>query len=244
MEETSYEVGRATMHDKALSVCELFAEGTPLDKCCSLEDVTISQFFATKRDNPDVQKAFLEAKEVNAELRLCRMDGLKAELLAGAIDKDVFKAAIQMDQWVITKLRPDLFGTRTTVSVSGTIEHSAAKALERMTDEQILRLAALPVEEAEYEEVQGAQVLAETQECPILADDSAQALHNEGVDKGVKSDYSENEVQGNENSGVHYLQPEIHNVSTGGESAGSGTASSASLCPTPRALDLSLFGGE
>lgn len=140
-----FERKQEEIRQKATRVCEIYAEGTPIDQACRLENLPVSAFFRAKRDNPDIAKHFTEAKEVLAELRVAKMDDLKEQMLAGSVDPQTFSAAIKSDQWVISRLRPDLFGTKTTVDVSGTIEHSPAKLLARMTDEQLLELARAPV---------------------------------------------------------------------------------------------------
>lgn len=137
----NFERKQEEIRQKATRVCEIYAEGTPIDKACALEGLPISAFFRAKRDCPDISKAFYEAKEILAELRVAAMDELKGQMLAGEIDPQVFSAAVKSDQWVISRLRPDLFGTKTTVDVSGTIEHSPAKVLAGMSDEQLLELA-------------------------------------------------------------------------------------------------------
>jgi hypothetical protein len=139
--QLEYEMNQEKLHARALRVCEHIAENNDIKNACISEDISVSAFFRTKRDNPDVQAAFIEAKEVAAELRLAKIDEMKEQMLLGELDKDLFTAAFKAEQWVITKLRPDLFCTRTSVSVSGIIEHSPAKALSQMTDEQILQIA-------------------------------------------------------------------------------------------------------
>lgn len=170
LKEAQWEAKQSQEHDTALEVCELYADMTPLDKACSIKGLSPASFFRIKRNNPDVQKAFYEAKEVQAELRLSEIDNLESAVLTGELDKDIFSTVVKSKQWSISKLRPDLFGTRTTIDVSGTIEHSPAKALAKMSEEQLLQLAQLtplpapdastpavltPVEpeEAEFEEI-------------------------------------------------------------------------------------------
>lgn len=170
LRQAEWEAKQANEHDMALEVCELYADMTPLDKACSIKGLSPSSFFRIKRNNPDIQKAFYEAKEVQAELRLSEIDSLESAVLTGELDKDIFSTVVKSKQWSISKLRPDLFGTRTTIDVSGTIEHSPAKALAKMSEEQLLKLAQLtplpapeastpavltPVEpeEAEFEEI-------------------------------------------------------------------------------------------
>lgn len=141
--QLEFEITQEKLHNAALRVCELIADGSDLKSSCELEGISISKFFQVKRDNPDVAKSFVEAKEISAEVRLAKLDDYKEQLLSGEIDKDIYSAVIKSEQWIITKLRPDLFGTRTSVQVSGLIEHSPAKALSNMTDEQILAIANL-----------------------------------------------------------------------------------------------------
>lgn len=168
LKEAQWEAKKASEHEVALEVCELYADMTPLDKACAVKSISPAVFFRIKREHPDVQKAFYEAKEVQAELRLSEIDNLETAVLSGELDKDVFSTVIKSKQWSITKLRPDMFGTRTTVDVSGTIEHSPAKALAKLSEEQILRLAnmtpaqaippAVPTQpetvDADYEEIE------------------------------------------------------------------------------------------
>jgi hypothetical protein len=143
LRQAEWEAKQANEHDMALEVCELYADMTPLDKACSIKGLSPASFFRIKRNNPDVQKAFYEAKEVQAELRLSEIDNLESAVLTGELDKDIFSTVVKSKQWSISKLRPDLFGTRTTIDVSGTIEHSPAKALAKMSEEQLLQLAQL-----------------------------------------------------------------------------------------------------
>ncbi len=232
---------------KALRICALYADEVPIRKACQLEELSVSKFFEVKRQSPDVQKAFIDAKEVLAELRVGHIDEMRDQMLSGELDKDIFSAAVKSDQWVITKLRPDMFGTRTTVDVSGNITHTPAMALAKMSDEQILQLASLPA-------------LPSTDS--ISADEPVEAVYeeigendNKGVDTEGLSIYNDNTA---------YLDSNEPNMTEGGVSKGSfstplsttpseqsettanarGRETMTDISPKANIVSLSAFGGK
>lgn len=134
------EVDSEATHQRALEICDLYADGVPLEQAIKVCGLTKRSFFGAKRTHPDVCKGFIDAKEVTAEFRLEDLDQLTALFKNGGIDKDTYKAVVDTEKWIITKLRPDLFGVRSTVSVSGLINHAPAQVLQSLSDEQILKL--------------------------------------------------------------------------------------------------------
>lgn len=233
IKQQEWEADQEALRKKALSICSLYADLVPLDKACKLEGISPAAFFSVKRNNPDIQRAFIEAKEVQAELRLSQIDDMENQVLAGELDKDLFSVVIKSKQWSITKLRPDLFGNKTTIDVSGTIEHSPAKALAKLTDEQILQIAQIP------QTVQDPQTV-----CTEDTEDTS------GKDQpAVLVDAVFEEVTETTDKNIDTQNNLDYNIKEGGSRAPSqtestlGVGSKCSKSSLPEALDLKSFGG-
>lgn len=230
IKQQEWEADQEALRKKALSICSLYADLVPLDKACKLEGISPAAFFSVKRNNPDIQRAFIEAKEVQAELRLSQIDDMENQVLTGELDKDLFSVVIKSKQWSITKLRPDLFGNKTTIDVSGTIEHSPAKALAKLSDEQILQIAQIP-QTAQDPQTLYAGDTSEKDQPAVLVD----AVFEEVTETTDKNIDTQNNLD--------------YNIEEGGSCAPSqtestlGVGSASSKSSLPEALDLKSFGG-
>lgn len=206
------------LHSKALAVCELLTEGKVLRTSLSLSGLTAREFYQARRDHQDVQKAYAEAQEILAELKLSDMDDMAAQLLTEeGMTVGTYTAITKNEKWAIEKLNPDRFGTRP--NTTPTYVQNNVQVLQTLTDQQILDIVN-----------GGAKKIDAVQTQPALT------AENKSVDNTIEVSYKEvsGDVELDLSSSVCLHDDHHAAIPT--------KSSPAPDKPSPGAYDLSAFG--
>ena len=142
--------------EKSLAVCDLVAQGTSLKTALSLQRLESADFYRMKLEVPEIQKAYTQAQQMLAEIKLGDLSDLGRDLIdTEGLNTNTFNAVTKNERWIIEKLSPERFGTRPNAAPTSMVQNNV-QILQGMTDEQIIALAsgapmtqplALPVEQ-------------------------------------------------------------------------------------------------
>lgn len=128
-------------HSRALAVCELVTETKSLDTALSLQKLSPSAFYRARREHSDVAKAWAEAQEILAELKLSAMNEMGSRLIdEEGLTAGTYTAVTKNDRWIIEKLNPERYGARPTATQTSLVQNNV-QILHTLTDEQILAIA-------------------------------------------------------------------------------------------------------
>lgn len=153
-------------HTKALAVCELVTETKSLRTALTLQKLSASAFYRVRREHSDVAKAWADAQNILAELKLSAMDELGSRLIdEEGLTAGTYTAVTKNDRWIIEKLNPAVYGARPTATQTSLVQNNV-QILHTLTDEQILAIAngtkALPQSLAETQQPDDKKVLDNT----------------------------------------------------------------------------------
>lgn len=128
-------------HTKALAVCELVTETKSLRTALTLQKLSASAFYRVRREHSDVAKAWADAQNILAELKLSAMDELGSRLIdEEGLTAGTYTAVTKNDRWIIEKLNPAVYGARPTATQTSLVQNNV-QILHTLTDEQILAIA-------------------------------------------------------------------------------------------------------
>ena len=127
--------------EKSLAVCDLLAQGTSLKSALALQRIEAADFYRTKLNTPEVQKAYTQAQQMLAEIKLSDISEMGKQLIdEEGLTTNTFNAVTKNERWVIEKLSPERFGTRPNAAPTSMVQNNV-QILQGMTDEQIIALA-------------------------------------------------------------------------------------------------------
>ena len=206
------------LHSKALAVCALLTEEKPLTTALSLAGITAREFYQARRDHQDVAKAYVEAQEIIAELKMAKMDSLANQLIdEEGLTVGTYTAVTKNEKWAIEKLNPDRYGTKP--NNMPTFVQNNVQVLQTLTDQQILDI-----------------VNGGAQRLDVVEKATTPALENKTVDNTIEVSYKE--ISGEDES-VLSDSVCLHDVP---HAANPTKSSPAPDTPSPGAYDLSAFG--
>lgn len=127
--------------EKSLAVCDLVAQGTSLKTALSLQRLESADFYRMKLEVPEIQKAYTQAQQILAEIKLGDLSDLGRDLIdTEGLNTNTFNAVTKNERWIIEKLSPERFGTRPNAAPTSMVQNNV-QILQGMTDEQIIALA-------------------------------------------------------------------------------------------------------
>lgn len=128
------------LHSKALEVCYSLMDGKNLKRALLDNGITARNFFEQKRIHQDIKKAYLDAEEVRAELKMAELDELSDDLLMeNDLNKDTYTAVSNNIKWSIGKLLPDKYGTKPNIQNASYTQNNIS-LMSTLTDEQLLSI--------------------------------------------------------------------------------------------------------
>ena len=128
------------IHSKSLAVCDLVAQGTNLKTALSLQKLNAGDFYRTRRDTPDVAKAWKEAQEILADIKLSDLSEMGTQLInEEGLTTNTYNAVTKNERWIVEKLAPSAYGPRPTQQTNSLVQN--VQILHTLTDEQILAIA-------------------------------------------------------------------------------------------------------
>lgn len=128
------------LHSKALEVCYSLMDGKNLKRALLDNGITARNFFDQKRIHQDIKKAYLDAEEVRAELKMAELDELSDDLLMeNDLNKDTYTAVSNTIKWSIGKLLPDKYGTKPNIQNASYTQNNIS-LMSTLTDEQLLSI--------------------------------------------------------------------------------------------------------
>lgn len=161
------------VHSSALAVCSLLTEEKSLRTSLSLAGITAREFYQARRDHQDVAKAYAEAQDILAELKMSKLDDLANQLIdEEGLTVGTYTAVTKNEKWAIEKLNPDRYGTRP--NTVPTYVQNNVQVLQTLTDQQILDI------------VNGGAKKLET-----VAQQQISAVENKSVDNIIEGSYKE-----------------------------------------------------
>lgn len=168
------------LHQAALNVCGYLMDGVSLTDALRKGSITSRNFFEQKRLHADVKKAYIDAEEVRAELKMAQLDDLSDEFLATSpeLDKDTYKAVTDTIKWSITKLLPEKYGTRPNIEAAQLTQNNI-NIMSSLSDEQLMAL------------INGA-----AEQNQIFPPSAAPAVTEKKVDNIIEADYTETNDSG------------------------------------------------
>jgi hypothetical protein len=111
----------------AREICERVAEGGKLAEICAEPGMPAkSTFHRWLARHPELMEMYSRARRARAFLRADEIDAITAKVLAGEIDPNAGRVAIQAHQWLASREDPKGFGEQTTTKMN----LSAAPAAE------------------------------------------------------------------------------------------------------------------
>lgn len=169
------------LHQAALNVCGYLMDGVSLTDALRKGSITSRNFFEQKRLHADVKKAYMDAEEVRAELKMAQLDDLSDEFLATSpeLDKDTYKAVTDTIKWSITKLLPEKYGTRPNIEAAQLTQNNI-NIMSSLSDEQLMAL------------INGAAEQTKSSFPPS----AAPAVTEKKVDNIIEADYTETDDSG------------------------------------------------
>lgn len=130
-----------TLREKSLAVCNLIAQGTSLKTALALQKLNWSDFYRMKLEVPEIQKAYTQAQQMLAEIKMGDLSDLGRDLIdTEGLNTNTFNAVTKNERWIIEKLSPERFGTRPNAAPTSMVQNNV-QILQGMTDEQIIALA-------------------------------------------------------------------------------------------------------
>lgn len=168
------------LHQAALNVCGYLMDGVSLTDALRKGSITSRNFFEQKRLHADVKKAYMDAEEVRAELKMAQLDDLSDEFLATSpiLDKDTYKAVTDTIKWSVTKLLPEKYGTRPNIEAAQLTQNNI-NIMSSLSDEQLMAL------------INGA-----AEQNQIFPSSAAPAVTEKKVDNIIEADYTETNDSG------------------------------------------------
>lgn len=128
------------IHSKSLAVCDLVAQGTNLKTALSLQKLNAGDFYRARRDTPDVAKAWKEAQEILADIKMSDLSDLGTQLInEEGLTTNTYNAVSKNERWIVEKLSPNTYGPRPTQQTNSLVQN--VQILHTLTDEQILAIA-------------------------------------------------------------------------------------------------------
>lgn len=169
------------LHQAALNVCGYLMDGVSLTDALRKGSITSRNFFEQKRLHADVKKAYIDAEEVRAELKMAQLDDLSDEFLATSpeLDKDTYKAVTDTIKWSITKLLPEKYGTKPNIEAAQLTQNNI-NIMSSLSDEQLMAL------------INGAAEQTKSSFPPS----AAPAVTEKKVDNIIEADYTETDDSG------------------------------------------------
>lgn len=176
-EENLQELQLEDEHKRALAVCELITETHSLKSALTLQKLSPSAFYKIRREHSDVAKAWEDAQNILAELKLSALNELGTRLIdEEGLTAGTYTAVTKNDKWIIEKLNPAAYGPRPTAASTALIQNNV-QILHTLTDEQILAIAngteALPQPLTEIQSDTDKKVLDNTIEAEYIEDRSS-----------------------------------------------------------------------
>lgn len=220
------------VHSKALAVCEYLTAGKVLRISLSLAGITAREFYQARRDHQDVQKAYAQAQEILAELKLSDMDDMAAQLLTEeGMTVGTYTAITKNEKWAIEKLNPERYGSKP--NAVPTYVQNNVQVLQTLTDQQILDIVngggnKLHIEQKDQRDPR--------EHSPAVLE----TVENKAIDNIVESEYKE--ISGDtsrERSGSVCLH---NNPIVATDNTSPAPASTPNSSPLTEAYDLSAFG--
>lgn len=170
-------------HEASLVVCDYLMEGNPLRVALELAHISSSAFFEQKRLHADVRKAWMDAAEVRAELKISQIEELSEELIdSGPLNKETYNSVTHNLKWAVTKLLPDVYGTRPNAQ-ENVITQNNINIMSSLTDEQILAIAGGAAQSI-------AQVTAQNP-VPLVSSVPPASYDKNSLDNTIQVEYSE-----------------------------------------------------
>lgn len=118
--------------EKVAKALVIIANGNSARSACREVDLPISTFI----DNAPSER-YARARASCADLQFEEMADLEREVLAGTLDYNAFRSAMDSRKWRLARMRPDIYSDRTKLDVSGSLDISAlSKARERVKNSE------------------------------------------------------------------------------------------------------------
>lgn len=167
-------------HKKALAVCELVTQCKSLRTALTLQGLAASDFYRIRREHKDVEQAWADAQQLLAELKLGDLSDLSDRLIQEeGLTHNTFTAVTKNERWLVEKLDPDRYGAHPHNDQHAFVQNNV-QILQQLTDEQIMRLAAVPVYPAVP--AQNGDTLSPVQK---TLDTTAEVIYDKDVSGGV-----------------------------------------------------------
>lgn len=126
------------LHSAAVRVCEYMTDGDNLKEALFKCNMRSRDFFEQKRLHLDVKKAFSDAEEARAELKMAELDELSDDFLASSpLNKDTYSAVTNNLKWSISKLLPNKYGSRPSIEQM-TVMQNNLNVISNLSDEKLI----------------------------------------------------------------------------------------------------------
>ena len=114
--------GRPTLYSDGLAeqICELIATGSNLTKIARMDDMPCE--WTLRRwafDHPQFSQMYARAREYRAGFRSDKIDEYVDDAVAGRLDAQVARVAIDAQKWLASKEQPRVFGDKLTTEHTG-----------------------------------------------------------------------------------------------------------------------------
>lgn len=128
------------VHKKALAVCDYLTEEKNLRDALALAGLKAREFYQARREHQDVCKAYQDAQEVLAELKMARLDDMSAQLInEEGMTVGTYTAVTKTEKWAVEKLNPNRYGSKAS-PVAQTLVQNNVQILQSLSDEQIMEI--------------------------------------------------------------------------------------------------------
>lgn len=114
--------GRPSIFTQELAdrICNLLSEGWSLRKVCELDEMpdkmTVLVWLRTK---PDFLSQYTRAKDESADSLADDIEAIAQDVLAGRVDPNAARVAIDAKKWVASKLKPKKYGDKIDMTTNG-----------------------------------------------------------------------------------------------------------------------------
>jgi hypothetical protein len=112
-------LGRPTIYSSELAtrICDLVAQRVPVVEICAMSDMPGKDtLYRWKREIHEFSDQYARARAHRADARQDRIDEIVRKMLAGEVEPNAAKIAIDAEKWQMSKEQPRRYGDKLAVS--------------------------------------------------------------------------------------------------------------------------------